>query len=58
MQWVSRNGTSVLLNQEFVFFEDLVRCSDFLASKESITRDFDACHTSGKLNELKEVRSQ
>lgn len=27
-------------------------------SKESVTRDFDACHTSGKLNELKEVRSQ
>lgn len=27
-------------------------------SKESITKDFDACHTSRKLNELKEVRSQ
>ena len=27
-------------------------------SMESITRDFDACHTSHKLNELEEVRSQ
>lgn len=27
-------------------------------SMESITRDFEACHTSQKLNELEEVRSQ